>query len=319
MNFNQAKKTFEHILNNMSKESRTDFLMWLTDYLQNSEKINDLSIQSTNEDMILESIRDEIQEILPVTATTNTETILVPKVGPNADCDPDITVHVDAFLYDEKGIDHLVDQGKLNRNFCTRCGSQDVQPLNFISHSTSIKQIKYIFQYLLPDLSNKTILDIGSRTGGVLYGAFLYSNSRKITGVEIDSSFCELQRTIIDKYNMNDRIQVIEDDIFNQGQLASESDIIVFHNVFDFFLPISDQERMWRFVRNTFRRKGTIIISIPSLEDMVSHLQTDIDLDTWVTCLNDPDLLNLANIHLYGSVDNEDSDLADLFMYQVIG
>ncbi|KAK6187731.1 hypothetical protein SNE40_005690 [Patella caerulea] len=317
MDLNQAKKSFEHILNIISKESRTDFLMWLTDYLQNSEKTDGLSTESANEDMILESIRDEIQEKLPVTATSNTETILVPEVGPNADCDPNITVHVDAFLYDEKGIDHLVDQGKLNRNFCTKCGSQDVQPLNYISHSTSIKQIKYIFQYLVPDLSNKNILDVGSRTGGVLYGAYLYSSSRKITGVEIDSSFCELQKQIIEKYNMSDRIQVIEDDIFNQGQLASESDVIVFHNVFDFFLPISEQERMWRFVRNTFRRKGTIIISIPSLEAMVSHLQTDIDLDKWVTCLNDPDLLNSGNVHLYGSVDNEDSDLADLFIYRV--
>ena len=40
----------------------------------------------------------------------------------------------------------------------------------FITHSASVEQIKYIFQHLLPDLRNKTVLDVGSRTGAVLYG-----------------------------------------------------------------------------------------------------------------------------------------------------
>lgn len=41
----------------------------------------------------------------------------------------------------------------------------------FITHSASVPQLKYIFQYLLPDLRGKTIIDVGSRTGAVLYGA----------------------------------------------------------------------------------------------------------------------------------------------------
>lgn len=42
--------------------------------------------------------------------------------------------------------------------------------LAFISHSTSVTQMKYIFRYLLPDLSGKIIVDVGSRFGPVLYG-----------------------------------------------------------------------------------------------------------------------------------------------------
>ena len=41
---------------------------------------------------------------------------------------------------------------------------------DFITHSASLKQIKYIYEFLLPDLHNKTILDVGSRTGALLYG-----------------------------------------------------------------------------------------------------------------------------------------------------
>ena len=40
----------------------------------------------------------------------------------------------------------------------------------FITHSASLPQIKFMFQYLLEDLRNKTVLDVGSRTGAVLYG-----------------------------------------------------------------------------------------------------------------------------------------------------
>ena len=40
---------------------------------------------------------------------------------------------------------------------------------DFISHSMSREQLKFIFCDLLPDLSGKTVLDIGSRMGPVLY------------------------------------------------------------------------------------------------------------------------------------------------------
>ncbi len=42
--------------------------------------------------------------------------------------------------------------------------------LDFISHSMSKEQVKYIFGNLVPDLSGKTVVDVGSRLGPVLYG-----------------------------------------------------------------------------------------------------------------------------------------------------
>ena len=40
----------------------------------------------------------------------------------------------------------------------------------FISHSCSTIQVKYIFQFLLKDQNIQTLLDVGSRTGALLYG-----------------------------------------------------------------------------------------------------------------------------------------------------
>jgi hypothetical protein len=40
----------------------------------------------------------------------------------------------------------------------------------FISHSLSREKLSFVFKSVLPPLRNKTVLDIGSRLGAVLYG-----------------------------------------------------------------------------------------------------------------------------------------------------
>ena len=52
----------------------------------------------------------------------------------------------------------------------------------FISHSSSLMQLKFIFQAALPmillnSLTNKLMMDIGSRLGAVLYGASMFINN----------------------------------------------------------------------------------------------------------------------------------------------
>ncbi|ESO85583.1 hypothetical protein LOTGIDRAFT_107662 [Lottia gigantea] len=197
----------------------------------------------TNEDKILDCIRDEIRELLPLSAISDGEHITFPKVGPNADCDPKTTIHIDAFLYDDEEIDELEEEGKISKKYCVNCGSKQVKPLDFITNSMSVKQIKYIFEYVLPDLRNKTILDVGSRTGALLYGAFLYSSCYKIFGVEIDKTFFDIQQKFLEKYNMSERIQVFNDDIINKGDILKAADVVIMNNVFEFFMDKSAQEK----------------------------------------------------------------------------
>lgn len=85
----------------------------------------------------------------------------------------------------------------------------------------SIKRIIYLFTSILPPVNNKIILDIGSRLGGVLYGAYLLTAASKIIGVELNSEFCKLQERIVQKYNYKDRIEIICNNIFNRIDLVS--------------------------------------------------------------------------------------------------
>ncbi|XP_046572343.1 uncharacterized protein LOC124280450 [Haliotis rubra] len=168
-----VKRQFEAVLHNVSDDVRSQFLSWIKNKI-NSGEWGDVTREKSNEDVMLESIQSDLRSELPVNAVSHTENIHFPQTGPNADCDPSTTVHVDAFLYDEDAIDDLCEDGKMSRNYCTRCGSQEVQPLTFITHSASAAQVKYILNYALPDLSGKNVLDVGSRIHAVLYG---YSES----------------------------------------------------------------------------------------------------------------------------------------------
>ncbi|OWK09055.1 hypothetical protein Celaphus_00015417, partial [Cervus elaphus hippelaphus] len=121
---------------------------------------------------------------------------------------PEPTVHVDAFLYDEDFIDSLCEEGKMSRNYCMVCGSHRTAPLGFISHSFSLMELKFIYRHVLPDLSGKVLVDVGSRLGTVLYGGYLYSSASQLYGVELNGDFCQLQEMIIKKYQFTDRIKV---------------------------------------------------------------------------------------------------------------
>lgn len=52
----------------------------------------------------------------------------------------------------------------------TYCNNRSHCVVDFISHSFSVDQVRFISQHLLRDYRNKKLLDIGSRTGALLYG-----------------------------------------------------------------------------------------------------------------------------------------------------
>jgi hypothetical protein len=88
---------------------------------------------------------------------------------------------VDGFLYgDDTEIDQLCESGHMSRSFCGDCHSKNIEDLSkqvsvisqkdFISHSATVAQLKFIFSKdILGDLSGKTVVDVGSRLGAVLY------------------------------------------------------------------------------------------------------------------------------------------------------
>lgn len=57
-----------------------------------------------------------------------------------------------------------------------------------MTHSCSRDRLEYIFTSLLPPLDGKRILDVGSRLGAVLYGAYVFSDAAQIAGIEINKA-----------------------------------------------------------------------------------------------------------------------------------
>ncbi|XP_069171561.1 uncharacterized protein [Procambarus clarkii] len=232
-------------------------------------------------DTKLRKIADDLREIMPLNAILPTEQITFPSVGENADCDPTHTLHVDAFLYDEDMVDELCDTGELARNYCVDCSSHNTQPITYISHSASRERLAYIFRALLPPIPEDTILlDIGSRLGAVLYGAYIYTKCRRIVGVEINQDLCQVQQTIINKYQFQDRVQVIPGDIQEQGEVVRAADIICLNNVFEFFMPAGVQARIWAFLRSN-AKKGALLVTIPSLEDCLQYIDCGFRYQEW--------------------------------------
>ena len=57
----------------------------------------------------------------------------------------------------------------------------------------------------LGNIKGRTVCDVGSRLGPVLWGGYHLSEAAKLVGVEMNSWFCDLQRKVVAKHGMSDR------------------------------------------------------------------------------------------------------------------
>ncbi|KAI7823598.1 hypothetical protein BC939DRAFT_160963 [Gamsiella multidivaricata] len=219
----------------------------------------------------LNKIIEDLRERLPVNAEAPSEEITIPGSEEFEGYTKDNVVHVDGFLYTEDDVDELCDAGTLSRNYCQKCGSKDTKPLNFISHSASVVQLQFLFQVVLKDrVNNKVVLDVGSRLGAVLYAGHLFTEAKKLIGVEMNDYFCKLQTEIVRKHRLQDRIEIIHDNLLNRASLLQGADIIIMNNVFQFFCPLDIQRQLWEFLYTNLRhRKGALLVTIPSLQEQL--------------------------------------------------
>lgn len=307
MELPSAQKEFVEILHQIKDPATLHgFLSWIKEnWFSGDSNLNIGShetavlVNGVEAEELLENIAIDLRQLLPMEAQLSSETIVFPKIGKNADCHPATTVNVDGFLYDDRLVDALCDEGKLPKSYCTSCGSRDTKPLTFISHSASRENLAHAFRNLLPDLAGKHLLDIGSRFGAVLFGAFAYSQASRITGVEINAELAALSLSMVHKYNMQSRVEVYTGDIRQFAHLVSSADVVVMHNVFEFFAPLDVQRDLWQALRQLIKR-GALMLTSPSLEQALSPLNTNIQLEQWVEHLTHPS--NTA------SMDDDDED-----------
>ncbi|KAI4893976.1 hypothetical protein NFI96_015494 [Prochilodus magdalenae] len=301
MNFNEAKIEIQHIL------GRTDprDLAKIIDWVKNSDDLDDYLVD--NQRTILKNIAEDLRHCLPLEAMFPSEAMAIQKTQQSSKP----TVHVDAFLYDEEAVDSLCEEGKMSRNYCLSCGSHRTAPLEFISHSFSISELQFLFHHILPDLTGKLVVDVGSRLGAVLYGGYLYSTAAQLVGVEISEEFVKLQTVAVEKYGFSDRIQVIHADICSQAVLVQNADVLIMNNVFEYFMEPKDQLRAWEFISQHFQKKGALLVTVPSIQEALLSLQgtngasaignwlEEVPLDYNVYVQSDADPDSLKQIHLY--------------------
>jgi len=311
---------------------------------------NSSSKPAPSKDDKIESIITAITDYIGdnVLALAPGEDISIPEwSGSFADHCPGNTVHVDGFLYDEDDVDRLVDQGKLARNRCNQCQSLDVKPLNFISHSASLHQLRYLMEVPLKSYlstPNSCILDVGSRLGSVLYAAHLYTPATNIIGVEMNDYFYKLQSTIVKDQELNDRITLFNADItshvgvriLNGESGLPRPGIVMLNNVFQFFVgkdeeitsskrkntgQIGGRERVqqiWMILRHVINVPGTIIVSMPSLEEQFEDAGVDIDIPAWVKEIQQDEEAIDEFGEAYGLEDWMVDDLKGIWMYKVV-
>ncbi|KAL2099069.1 hypothetical protein ACEWY4_005549 [Coilia grayii] len=277
----------------------------LIDWMKNSGDLDDRLIDSQR--VILQNIAEDLRTCMPLEAMFSFETLAIQKTQQNIKP----TVHVDAFLYDDEAVDLLCEEGKMSRNYCLTCGSQRTAPLEFISHSFSILDLQFLFQHVLPDLSGKLVVDVGSRLGAVLYGGYMYSSASRLVGVEMTAEFVQLQSMAVEKYGFSDRIQVIHADICSQVTLLQEADVLIMNNVFEYFLDPGGQMAAWQCICQNFRKKNSLLVTVPSIHESLTTLEGNngmVDIRQWIVeepvnydayLGRDCDAESFKQIHLY--------------------
>ena len=67
--------------------------------------------------------------------------------------------------------------------------------------------------------------------------------------------------------------QVFAGNVADQAHLVSAADVVVLHNVFQYFGDADTQRAMWEFIRANVARKGTVIVSVPALAEAVAEAE----------------------------------------------
>nr|XP_045010918.1 uncharacterized protein LOC101613092 isoform X2 [Jaculus jaculus] len=264
MDLAAARRAVLQLLGAVAPADRAALLHWM----RTTEDFDKFT--EDNNDIILKNIADDLRNCLPLETMLSSEHLALQKLQQQ----PEPTVHVDAFLYDEDCIDSLCEEGKMSRHYCTVCGSHQTASLGFISHSFSLMELKFIYHHVLPDLSGKVLVDVGSRLGTVLYG-------------------------------------VLHADICTQGSLLQNADVVIMNNVFEYFLHETEQTRAWEYISHNVRKQGSLLVTVPSLEDSLSGLQTNIQLSTWVEEIP-------LNYDVYPQKDFDREALEQIHVYKIL-
>jgi len=73
------------------------------------------------------------------------------------------------------------------------------------------------------------------------------------------------KKKIIKKFKLGDKIKVIENDIRNEKEILSTSDIIIIYNSYEWFTQTQDLKDIWEYTLTSIK-SGAYIITTPSIQ-----------------------------------------------------
>ena len=145
--------------------------------------------------------------------------------------------------------------------------------VDFISHSLPRDVTRWLVSAVLPNLKDKVLVDVGSRLGPILWFGYLFSHAKQLIGIELNKTFSALSQQIVTDFNFADRVKIINDNILNQAEVLGSGDVVILNNVFEWFTSQEELRNMWAFIVKSITKKGTVIITSPSIEESLAHAQ----------------------------------------------
>ena len=86
-----------------------------------------------------------------------------------------------------------------------------------------------IAPYLAEDLSGKTVLDVGCNAG--FYSLELAKRGAHVTGIDLDPLYLKQARWVVDQFDLSDRIELRQQQVYDLAQEETQYDIVWFMGV----------------------------------------------------------------------------------------
>jgi len=109
----------------------------------------------------------------------------------------------------------------------------------------------------------------------------VYTDAKRIIGVEMNEEFCNLQNETVCKFKMDDRIAILHKRIEEVPEIIKQSDVIIINNAFEFYLSRDVQIDIWKFLRTAIKPR-TLLVTRPSVETTFRTLVIGISVEEWL-------------------------------------
>jgi hypothetical protein len=132
-------------------------------------------------------------------------------------------------------------------------------------------------------------LDIGSRLGNMLYMGLLHTSCPRWVGVELDSFFVSQSRRIVRKWQMQAHVRIVEDDIAKHGDLLAKAKLVCFFNSFELHVTREKHRELLQFLADSISTENQYILSCPSLLDIYTRAESEVNVPAWVELIAEQD------------------------------